>query len=119
MELEANLNSRRCYRTVEQKREYEKEYRENNTEKIKEYLKEYRENNAEKMKEHMKEYYENNAEKIKEQMKEYYENNAEKIKEQKNTKCNCECGGTYTRQNKSLHLKTDKHKKYLEQIKDI
>ena len=51
----------------------EKEYRENNKEKIKEY----RENN----KEYFKEYYENNKEKYKEKHKEYYENNKEKYKE--------------------------------------
>ena len=60
-----------------------------------------------------KEYYENNAEKIKEYLKEYRENNAEQIREWGNTKCNCKCGGKYTNANKSQHLKSKKHQKYL------
>ena len=59
----------------------EKEYRENNKEKLNEYFKEYYENNKEKHKEYCKEYRENNKEKHKEYRKEYYENNKEKIKE--------------------------------------
>jgi len=59
------------------KEEYIKEYYENNKDKIKEHNKEYRDNNREKI----KVYYENNKEKIKEFGKVYYENNKEKIKE--------------------------------------
>jgi hypothetical protein len=47
-------------------KEYKKEYRENNKEKISEQMKEYYKNNKEKK----KEYYKNNKEKISEQMKE-------------------------------------------------
>ena len=130
MELRANLNDKRCHLTQEQRKEYLKEYRENNAEKIKEYYdnnaekikeqrKEYYENNAEKIREQKKEYYDNNAEKIKERHKDYYDNNAEKIKERNNTKCECECGGKYTNQNKSKHIKTNKHKKYLNENKDL
>ena len=104
LKLQANLNEKRCHRTEQQKRECDKLYRENNTEKVKEYL---------------KEYYENNTEKITQYNKEYYENNAEKIKHRQNTKCNCKCGGKYTNANKTIHLNTKKHKKYLEQNKDI
>ena len=57
----------------------DKEYREDNKEKMKKYLEEYYENNKEKLKEQRKEYRENN----KEQMKEYRENNKEKLKEQR------------------------------------
>ena len=53
-----------------------------------------------------KEWYLDNAEKY----KQYYIDNAEKLKE----KINCECGGRYTHANKQSHLKTNKHKKYLE-----
>jgi len=52
-------------------KEYRKEYRKNNKDRIKEY----RENNKEKIKERQKEYRENNKEKINKQQKEYYENN--------------------------------------------
>jgi uncharacterized damage-inducible protein DinB len=56
---------------------YKKEYYENNTEHIKEYL----ENNREKIRERHKIYIENNKEIIKEQRKEWRENNKEYLKE--------------------------------------
>ena len=97
----------------EQKKEYRennkdkiKEWRENNKEKLTEYNKEYRENNKEKLteyvKEYNKEYYENNKDKI----KEYYENNKEKISEQHSQKYTCECGRTITINKKSRHERT-------------
>jgi hypothetical protein len=76
-ELKALKDSRRCYRTEQEKKEYYK----NNTEKVKAQQKEYYENNAEKRKEYIK-----NTEKIM----------LKKLKNKKNTKCNCECGGRYT-----------------------
>jgi hypothetical protein len=61
----------------------EKEYRENNKEKIKEYF----QNNKEKHKEYCKEYRENNKEKLNKKNKEYRKNNKEKLNEyQKNKK---------------------------------
>ena len=62
-------------------KEYQKEYHENNKDMIKEYQKEYHENNKDKIKESKKEYRENNKDKIKESKKEYYENNKDMIKE--------------------------------------
>lgn len=41
-------------------------------------------------------------------MKEYLGN-----KKEVNDKKLCECGGRYTRRNKSTHLKTKTHKKYV------
>jgi len=61
------------------KKQYQKEYREKNKDKIKEVGKEYREKNKDKIKEVKKEYYEKNKDKI----KEYREKNKDKIKEVK------------------------------------
>jgi len=84
-EYQANLNSCRAYRTNEEKKEQQKEFRENNKEQIKEYIKEYRENNKEQIKEQIKEYQkkynEDNKDKKKEQLEEYYKQNKEQIKE--------------------------------------
>jgi hypothetical protein len=82
-----------------------KEWRENNKEKIKEKNKEYYEDNKEHYKEYSKEYYENNKEKIKEYSKEYRENNKDKISK----KIICECGRTFTNSNKSHHERTKFH----------
>ena len=60
-------------------------------------------------------YRENNVEHIKQYYEVYYKNNKEAIKEHKKQKHDCECGGKYTHQNKSMHMKTIKHQKHLEQ----
>tara|TARA_R110002110_G_scaffold296360_2_gene510588 strand:+ start:869 stop:1519 length:651 start_codon:yes stop_codon:yes gene_type:complete len=102
-------------------KEWHKKYRENNQEKIDEKNKKWKENNKEKKLKYDKEYYEKNQEK----KKEYRENNKEKNQEyskeyrEKNKdkihkKFNCECGGKYTHQTISTHLKTKKHIKFLE-----
>jgi hypothetical protein len=59
-----------------------------------------------------KEYYQENKEKIKERNKEYRDDNNEMRKE----KLKCECGGRYTYTNKSLHFKTKKHLKFVNQV---
>jgi len=68
--------------------------------------KQYREDN----KESMKQYYQDNKEHILEQKKQYREDNQEKLKEVHD----CECGSKYRISNKSYHLKTIKHCKYIE-----
>lgn len=45
----------------------------------------------------------------------YYMTNKETIKEYRHTKCTCECGGKYTLNGKSHHLKTKKHLMYIQQ----
>ena len=47
---------------------------------------------------------------IVEKNKQYKLDNIEKLRK----KCNCECGGKFTHQNKSQHYKSKKHLKYLE-----
>ena len=64
-------------------------------------------------------HYEDNKDKIKEHIKQYQENNKDKIKEHKSKKCTCECESTLTHGNKSQHIKTIKHQKYLNTIKHI
>jgi hypothetical protein len=123
-ELKASLNMIRASRTQKQYNEdnkekiqekkkgyYEtnkekiKEYYEDNKEKIQEYNKEYRNNNKEKIKDKKKEYYDANKEKIQENKKEYYETNKEKIKE----KVKCECGCKVTKSNLKRHKQNKKH----------
>ena len=100
LKYNGNLNSYKAYRTEEEKKQYDKDYYENNkdilkekkreydlnnkekrkeyNEKNKEKIKEYNEKNKDILKEKRKEYNENN----KEEKKQYYQNNKEKIKEQ-------------------------------------
>ena len=50
--------------------------------------------------------------------KEYYEANKEELLEKANEKFNCDCGGRYSKACKTYHLKTPKHQKYLNEIKE-
>ena len=64
--------------------EYQKEYKEENKEKIKEYKKEYQQENKEKIKENKKEYYQKNKDKIKEYQKQYQKNKLKNKEDVKN-----------------------------------
>ena len=45
--------------------------------------------------------------------KQYYKDNKDQISIKKNQKLKCTCGGSYTKTNKSTHMKTKKHQTYL------
>jgi hypothetical protein len=105
----------------------DKEYRQDNKEKIAKYNKEYQEINKEKIAKRMKEYRQDNKEKIKEYQeinkekiakykKEYEEINKEKIKEKRKEKMTCECGSIFRKSDKHQHYKSKKHQNYLKTI---
>jgi len=77
-------------------------------------LKEYRNDNKQIIENQKKEYYNNNKEAIANQMKEYYEINKEAIANQKKVKFECQCGSKCRVSDKTKHLKTKKHLKYIE-----
>ena len=66
----------------------------------------------------IKEHYEENKEQINENTKAYYQKNKEQLLENANEKFNCDCGGCYTKTNKTQHLKSPKHQKFLNEIKE-
>ncbi len=85
-EFESNYwNVKRCSDKCKKigKKEYDKKYREENSERRKENAKKYREENHERIKEYDKKYYEKNSERRKEYAKKYREENSERIKEYK------------------------------------
>ena len=92
-----------------------KEYYDKNTETIKIKKKEYYDRNVETILTKIKEYRDKNVDAIKIKKKEYYDKNTDKIKAKHNEKFTCSCGSNYTHVNKSRHLKTKKHLKYLEE----
>lgn len=130
-ELDANMNTNRCYTTNEQKKEYyvnnkdkikeyDKKYRENNKKKRNEYGKKYHQDNKDKINEKSKKYYENNKEKIKEyqqsyrennkeKLKEYYENNKDTINEKNKERLPCECGCKVSYVNFARHRQSQNH----------
>lgn len=111
-----------------------KEWFNDNKEHIKQYQLKYREKNKDKLKKQEKLKYIKNKEKIKKRVNEYYHNNKDKRKEylKKNKdkikeykkqyrlknkdklteKFECDCGGTYTTEHKTEHIKSKKHIHY-------
>lgn len=87
----------------------DKEWRDENKDILKQKHKIYILNNIEKIKITKNNYYLKNKEIIKEKHKIYKNKNKDKINNKKKEICNCECGFTYTRSNKSTHLKSKKH----------
>ena len=77
----------------------------------KEYKKEYIEQNKDKLKEYKKEWQNANKDKI----KDYYEANKDKISKHKNQKMICACGGKHTLGHKSQHEKTKMHQQFIQQ----
>jgi hypothetical protein len=97
-----------------------KEYREKHKDEIKEYLKVYNDEHKQEISINGKDYYKKNSEMIKQRSKNYRQKNIEKL----STKYNCECGGKYTYESKSKHLKSTKHIEWyneqnVEEVNDV
>jgi len=101
---------------IEQIKEYNKEYYEQNKDKFSERSKEYRKENIDKI----KAYLEANREKIQIRKKDYDEVyrsiNKDKIQEHKSQKFLCQCGVEYTHNHKSRHEKTKIHIQYIDEL---
>lgn len=119
-----------------------KEYRENNKEHIKQRMKEYRSrpevkehikkqskeyNSKLEAKERKKEYYKNNKEKfkeylqrpaVKEHRKEYDKEYYQKNKEHKKLKIKCVCGSEHRKADTRRHQRSQKHIRYIEEMKE-
>ena len=97
VQLKANLNTIKCFTTEQEIKENTKQYRIDNVDKIKEKTKQYRIDNVDKIKQHRID-------------------TVDKIRQHKNTKHTCDCGGKYTLSNKSQHIKTKTHQKYIQSL---
>jgi hypothetical protein len=84
-----------------------------NKDKISKYQKQYREKNRDELNEYGRNRYHDNKEDRLKKVKEYREANAEAIKLKKSQKHDCECGGRYSHSAKSVHLRSNKHVKWL------
>jgi hypothetical protein len=80
---------------------------------MRQYHKEYREKNKEKIIESKKQKYSENREVIIAKNKIYKELHKEEIQKKYSAKTTCICGGSYTYANKTKHLKTKKHLDYI------
>jgi len=84
--LNPSMNSYRAYSTEEQKKEHDKVY-------------------YQQHKEERKQWYQENKEHKKEKTKKYQQKNNEIIE--------CDCGSKYVKYNHSIHIKTKRHNKYI------
>lgn len=113
VELKANMNTRRCFLTEEQIKEYNKQQRqkwyEENKDKIKEHQQKYYEENKDKILEYHQKYHEKNKTKIKEYKQKYRQDNKDKFIE----KVKCECGCMISKSNLNRHILTPKHIKLI------
>ena len=89
--------------------ECNKQYREENKEKLLEYQKQCREENKEKLSELQNQYHKINKEKILESQKQYYEKNKDKI----NKHVDCVCGGKYIHTHKARHERSTRHQQFI------
>ena len=93
IELNANLNTIRAYRSDEESKEERKEY--------------------------VKEYREKNRDEINAYKKEWYEKNKEKLKVRALETITCECGCKLTRATITRHRKTKRHLKLMKELNDL
>jgi hypothetical protein len=115
LELAAKLNTYIAGRTRQQYREDTVEQRQMYRDTHKAEKKKYRDEHKEQASEVAKIRYDIEKEEILAKDKIYRESNKEKIAARDAEKFKCECGGNYSRQAKARHLKTNKHKNYLNQ----
>ena len=99
-EMNANLNSQRCFRSQEDDQEYKKIH-----------SKKYRETHKEYFKNKYKEYSESHKEENSERYKQYYESHKEEINEKNQEKVECDCGCIITNKSLPRHKRSPKHLK--------
>ena len=100
-----NINSIKAYITKEEKIENQKQY-----------YKQYRDDNKDKLTEYYKQYRDDNKDKLTEYKKQYDDDNKERITEHRKQKIKCDCGSVISLGNISTHKKTNKHIKFLDNI---
>ena len=110
-EAEYILNNVCCNKVIPLRTD--KQYREDNRERIAERVKQYYQDNKEEIVERVKQYYQDNKEEIVERQKEHYQENKERILELQSQKHLCLCGGRHTQGHKKKHERTKKHQTYL------
>ena len=97
-----------------EKQEYNKNYYQENKDKIIEQVQEYRKNNLDKIKETKHILYEKNKKELAVGYKKYYQDNKQHVSDRNKESIVCTCGLTIKKSSKYHHLKTAKHKNLLE-----
>ena len=112
------VNKARPVITKEEREQYQRDYHEQNKEKLKEQQQRYNQENKERRSEWNKQYCEANREKVLENKRRYYEEHTEEKKEydrkRREQRVVCECGAEVSRASVSNHRKTKKHQDLLQ-----
>jgi len=116
IELDANLNMIRAYTTEEEKREYKKEWSENNRDRCSECKKEWYLKNKDKVIERNKLYNEKNRDEVNAKKKLYRESNRDEINAKQCETVICECGCKSIRVNITRHRKSQKHLNLMKEL---
>jgi len=106
-------NRKWCINNQDKVKTYLNQYYIDNKEILSKKQNDYRINNREKIFKTRYDYYLNNQDKIRAKSKEYCINNKDKINASKNAKINCECGGVVTNNHFARHRSSMRHQKYL------
>lgn len=99
---------------TEEQRIYKQKYNLEHKEEIKVKCKKYYEEHKEEIKNNVKKYTAENIDAIKEYKKNHYLKNKQKILERQNQEFTCECGSTIKYGGKAEHMRSVKHKTYIE-----
>ena len=78
-----------------------------------EYQKQYREDNKTEISEKKRQYNQDNQESIAERRKHYYQDNKTELSQKSKVKLTCQCGTVVTKCNMARHCKSAKHQAYL------
>lgn len=101
-----------CDEHKQEKREYDRLYRERNKDTIYTKRKTYFDSRKQEKREYDRSYRERNKDKLLTQRKTYYIQNKDKLAKSKKKKYTCVCGVELRKDGKSTHLKTQKHFQY-------
>ena len=111
-QLNADLNVvKRPIVSLDERRQYKKEWESENKEHIQEQKRLYHLENREKFCEKVKKWRQENPDRRKEQAKTYREKHKEKLRQV----IECPCGNSFSHNHKARHLKSQKHQEYLNQ----
>lgn len=97
----------------------DKEYREDNTDRLRELRQIWENDNAESLKEKSKEYYQQNKDSLSDKWKIYREEHQDRIKERKEQMFTCECGISLQENSKYKHIRSKFHQNYFKTMVSI
>ena len=114
---QSKLNSLRAFTTEKEKKEYQlqynKQYNIDNSNILKQKAKDYYANNKEHIHDYNIKYRINNRDGLLKYEQRYRSDNKDKLSENAKIKYECECGSVLRKSDKSAHVKSLKHCKYL------